>query len=46
MHDILIGCVEKGSAQRAGEKGDRAVEHRKDAGAPLGPVQNADQSLE
>jgi hypothetical protein len=43
---FLTGCVQKGPAQRAGERIDNAVQDMKDAVDPPGPAQKAGRSLD
>ena len=43
---LFTGCVQKGPAQRAGEKIDRAVDNMKDAVDPPGPAQKAGRSID
>jgi hypothetical protein len=40
------GCVEKGPAQRTGEKLDRAVENMRDAVDPPGPAEKAGRRVD
>ena len=43
---LLTGCVQKGPAQRAGERLDNAVQDMHDAVDPPGPAQKAGRSLD
>ena len=43
---LLTGCVQKGPAQRAGERIDNAVQDMQDAVDPPGPAQKAGRSLD
>jgi hypothetical protein len=43
---IVTGCVQKGPAQRAGEKLDRAVEDMKDTIDPPGPAEKAGRNID
>jgi len=43
---FLVGCEEKGPAERAGEKVDRGVQKAKDAVDPAGPAEKAGRSVD
>lgn len=43
---LLTGCVQKGPAQRAGERIDNAVQDMQDAVDPPGPAQKAGRSVD
>ena len=43
---VSAGCVQKGPAQRAGEKIDRAVEDMKDTVDPPGPAEKAGRAVD
>lgn len=42
----LVSCKEKGPAERAGEKLDKAGENIKDAVNPKGPVEKAGEKVD
>lgn len=42
----LVSCEKKSSAERAGEKIDKAVENVKDAVDPKGPAEKAGEKLD
>jgi hypothetical protein len=43
---LFTGCVQKGPAQRAGERIDNTVQEMQDAVDPPGPAQKAGRSLD
>ena len=43
---LAAGCVEKGPAQRAGERFDRTVENMKDTLNPPGPAEKTGRKID
>jgi hypothetical protein len=43
---VLVGCEDKGPAEKAGESIDKGVQNAKDAVNPPGPVEKAGRAVD